>query len=120
MKRILLLFLVILLCLPIMAACSNGPEAQTETPSRDLSAISPPPEYSTLKPTSPIPQPDLDADDTEEPEKVVRYAASSESTKYHRINCHYVDRIKSYNIVYYYTKEEAKRAEKKPCSVCNP
>lgn len=61
-----------------------------------------------------------DQEDDNEPERVVRYAASSESDKFHYISCHYVDRIKSYNIVYYYTASEARSDGKSPCSVCCP
>lgn len=50
----------------------------------------------------------------------VRYAASCDSDKYHLIDCYYVDRIKSSNIVYYYTRDEAQRDSKIPCSVCKP
>ena len=61
-----------------------------------------------------------DQENFDEPERVVRYAASCESDKFHYISCYYVDRIRSYNIVYYYTVSEAYRDGKSPCSVWCP
>lgn len=78
-----------------------------------------PPEISTLAPVHGTPIID-DKEEDKQPEKTVRYAASSESDKFHYLSCHYVDRIKSYNIVYYYTASEARSDGKSPCSVCNP
>lgn len=49
-----------------------------------------------------------------------RYAASRESTKYHRLSCRYVDNILPNNLVYYSSEEAAQRAGKSPCSVCTP
>ena len=116
--------MIVCVLLGIFAACDVGsevsePEISSQTEKQTIQWKDPP-EIDTIKPLDPIPLPDQDADDHDEPERVVRYAASSESNKYHRLSCHYVDRIKSYNIVYYYTEEEAQRAGKKPCSVCSP
>ena len=81
------------------------------------------PEAPTIKPVETITLSNNQTEETEdfdESEKIARYAASSESNKYHLLSCHYVDRIKSYNIVYYYSESEAKNAGKFPCSVCRP
>ncbi len=55
-----------------------------------------------------------------EPEYTARYAASSESDKYHRPSCHYVDQILYENLIYFYSKDSAHRAGYSPCSVCEP
>jgi endonuclease G len=48
------------------------------------------------------------------------YVASRRSTKFHRPDCRYVDRISPANIVRYRTREEAMEDGRKPCAVCRP
>lgn len=98
MKRILALLLALLLCL---TACSNISEAEKDTKKETRPGV-------------------IEREPDEDPEPERRYAASSESDKYHRLSCRYVDKIKSYNIVYYSSESEARADGKKPCSVCNP
>ena len=115
--------LVFLLCLPCFVACG---ELQTTSDRNEHSTLAKyhvdwedPPEISTLAPVHGTPIIE-DEEEDNQPEKIVRYAASSESEKFHYLSCHYVDRIKSYNIVYYYTASEARNDGKTPCSVCCP
>ena len=129
-RRISRIALAIVLCILMSSfvSCVGLPATQdSEETTSSLSLKSEwadPPEYPTLNAPGTITIPDYQAeepdDPDDEPERVVRYAASSESNKYHRLSCHYVDRIKSYNLVYYYTENEALKDGKSPCSVCNP
>jgi len=48
------------------------------------------------------------------------YVASVNSDVFHHSWCHYVDRIKDYNKVYFSSREEAINAGYRPCKVCNP
>lgn len=48
------------------------------------------------------------------------YIASSESDKYHRRSCEYVENILDENRVYYDTAADAERDGKTACSVCRP
>ena len=103
-KVVMALVLILALCLSTFVACGelNANSDKKDTKSRDVAQ--------TVE----------DQEDDDEPERVPRYAASSESNIFHYLNCHYVDRIRSYNIVYYYTSDEARRDGKYPCSVCCP
>ena len=122
--KILALLLAICATLGIFTACEesavNTDTVDSKPLKSEITAL--PDEYPQLEAITGIPgyTPPSEPDEPDEPEKVARYAASSESNKYHRLSCHYVDRIKSYNIVYYYTESEAKKDGKKPCSVCSP
>lgn len=48
------------------------------------------------------------------------YIASSESDKYHRRSCEYVENILDENRVYYDTAADAERDSKTACSLCRP
>lgn len=48
------------------------------------------------------------------------YIASSESDKYHRRSCEYVENILDENRVYYDTAADAERDGKTACSLCRP
>ena len=76
-----------------------------------------PPEIPTIKKPDTIPEYDADI---VEPEYTTRYAASSESDKYHRPSCHYVDNILPWNLIYFYSKSDARSEGYSPCSVCDP
>ena len=126
--KIFTLFIVMCVLLGVFTACNGTSyeEHNTSPPVYTIPEYDPPPEppdieYPTLTvPSLQIKETETDDHDIDEPKHVARYAASSESDKYHRISCYYVDRIKSYNIVYYYTENEAIDDSKKPCSVCKP
>jgi hypothetical protein len=122
-KAVLALLLILTLCLPTFASCDRSSETspQEESPTFPNYNFNweDPPEISTLAPLDYAPIIE-DEDEDKQPERTVRYAASSESDKFHYLSCHYVDRIRSYNIVYYYTASEARRDGKSPCSVCCP
>ncbi len=126
-KRLSTIALTIILCILMSAfvSCGGLPTTQNSeetTRSQNIKTNwEDPLEFPAIKAPGTITLPDYQtAEPDDEPERVVRYAASSESNKYHRLSCHYVDRIKSYNIVYYYTASEARSDGKSPCSVCNP
>lgn len=118
--KIITLFVVMCVIFGIFTAC-GGLAASSDADDQTTKKIElkEPPELEAI---TGIPgyTPPSEPDEPDEPERTVRYAASSESNKYHRLSCHYVDRIKSYNIVYYYTEDEALDDGKKPCSVCKP
>ena len=124
-KTATLIALVLLVCnlVGVFVSCdgSSGTSAREEYstfPKYNFNWEDPP-EISTLAPLDDVPILE-DKEEDKQPERVVRYAASSESDKFHYLSCRYVDRIKSYNIVYYYTASEARSDGKSPCSVCNP
>lgn len=131
-KRLSIIALTIILCILISAfvSCKGLPATQeseehtTSHPLINKTEWQDPPDFPAIKDPETIILPDYQTEEPEdsddEPERVVRYAASSESNKYHRLSCHYVDRIKSYNLVYYYTENEALDDGKSPCSVCSP
>jgi uncharacterized repeat protein (TIGR02543 family) len=48
------------------------------------------------------------------------YAASRNSNVFHYTYCYYVDRIKSYNIIYYSSRAQAVNDGKRPCKICQP
>ena len=48
------------------------------------------------------------------------YIASVNSDVFHHSWCHYVDRIKDYNKIYFSSREEAIAAGYRPCEICNP
>ena len=98
MKRILSILLAVLF---LMTSCGNTSETKKESEKETRPVIT-------------------SSESDEDLEEEYRYVASSESDKYHRPSCHYVDKIKSYNIVYYYSENDARADGKKACSVCNP
>lgn len=127
--KIVTLLMIIFILLGIFVACGGLPASSSRDEEKQVGKVNvelvEPPEPSKIEISSHIVPPyvvQTDADDPEEtqPVKVYRYVASRESDKYHRTSCHYVDNILPENIVYYYTKESAKRAGKSPCSVCAP
>ena len=71
-------------------------------------------------PTQEQPSNNIELEDTKKSESFVCYAASSESNKYHRPSCYYVDKILDENLIYFYSESSAQRAGYSPCSVCNP
>ena len=48
------------------------------------------------------------------------FVGSIKSHVYHYPGCHYVDRIKSENLIYFDTPEDAIATGYHPCKVCNP
>ncbi len=48
------------------------------------------------------------------------YVGSKNLDVYHYPSCHYVDRIKSENLIYFDTPEDAIAAGYRPCKVCKP
>jgi hypothetical protein len=48
------------------------------------------------------------------------FVGSKESGVYHYSGCRYVDRIKSVNLIYFDTLEDAIAAGYHPCKVCKP
>lgn len=126
--KTLALFMIIITLTGSLIACGDSTlsDYDTDPPSYSIPEYNDPPEmpdYDFEVPTyipSFSPGTSSDDADDDEPARTVRYAASLESNKYHRLSCHYVDRIKSYNLVYYYTEDEAIDDGKKPCSVCSP
>jgi hypothetical protein len=48
------------------------------------------------------------------------YVGSKNSDVYHCPSCHYVDRIKPENLIYFDTPEDAIAAGYRPCKACNP
>lgn len=117
---ILSLISIIVVLLEIFVACGGLPasnEEREETAPKYNSTWEDPPEIPTLQLPDPIPEYDADI---VEPEYTTRYAASSESDKYHLPSCHYVDQILSYNLIYFYSESSARSAGYSPCSVCSP
>lgn len=97
MRKIILL-LLLLLTLSSLSSCTDE-DAKIETSSATF-------QEQTEAATVPITE--------------MKYVASRDSDKYHRLSCHYVDQILKENRVYYKTEEAARRAGKSPCSVCKP
>ena len=117
---ILALISTIVVLLEIFVACGGLPasnEEGEETAPKYNSTWEDPPEIPTLQLPDPIPEYDADI---VEPEYTTRYAASSESDKYHRPSCHYVDNILPWNLIYFYSKSDARAEGYSPCSVCDP
>ncbi len=48
------------------------------------------------------------------------YFASRKSDKYHRPSCYWVQRIKPQNLIGFKNREEATKADYRPCKVCRP
>ena len=132
--RCVLLILTALFLLHTFVSCGGLPASPIEEKeTRDKITYVEPPEFEpveTLKPFEYEGNPMLPeyVGNTPTPEKetdkpaatTVRYAASRESNKYHRLRCHYVDNILPENLVYYTSEDAARRAGKSPCSVCRP
>ncbi len=108
LTAILALILTVVALLGIFTACGGLPSADEREETTTIQTPDPIPEY-TGEIVEPV-----------EPQYTTRYAASSESDKYHRTSCHYVDQILSWNLIYFYSEESARRAGYSPCSVCNP
>ena len=60
-----------------------------------------------------------DTTKSEKPQSIVYYA-SVKSEIYHHASCEWAQKIKSENRVIFKTREDAKAAKYKPCSVCKP
>ena len=101
----------------IFTACGGLPASDDVNVTDQYYPWEDPPELPTIK--MPDPMPEYDADIVE-PEYTTRYAASSESDKYHLPSCHYVDNILPWNLIYFYSKSEAHSEGYSPCSVCDP
>ena len=121
LTAILALILTIVALLGIFTACGGLPSAdEREETTTKIPSWKDPPEISTIQTPDPIPEYDGEIIEPVEPQYTTRYAASSESDKYHRTSCHYVDQILSWNLIYFYSEESARRAGYSPCSVCDP
>lgn len=48
------------------------------------------------------------------------YVGSAKSDKFHYTDCRAAQRIKSSNLVYFYSREEALNAGYVPCGICHP
>jgi len=61
---------------------------------------------------------------TKQPEKQIsaeiRFVSSKNGTVFHRSDCNSAKRIKPENLVVYSTRDEAIKAGKRPCKLCNP
>ena len=118
---ILALILTIVALLGIFTACGGLPSAdEREEITTKSSYFKDPPEIPTIEAPDPIPEYDGEIVEPVEPQYTIRYAASSESDKYHRLSCHYVDQILDDNLIYFYSESSARRAGYSPCSVCDP
>lgn len=121
LTAILALMLTMAALLGIFTACGGLPPADGhEETTTKIPSWKDPPEYPTIETLGPIPEYDGEIVEPTEPQYTTRYAASSESDKYHRTSCHYVDQILSWNLIYFYSEESARRAGYTPCSVCEP
>jgi hypothetical protein len=49
-----------------------------------------------------------------------KYVASKNSKVFHKADCQFAKRIKPENIVIYNTRDDAVKAGKNPCKICNP
>lgn len=49
-----------------------------------------------------------------------QYVASIHKEPFHRISCHWAQKISPKNAVYYNTREEAIQDGHRPCKVCKP
>lgn len=109
----------------VFVACGGLPASSTyEEDVKPKTEWEDPPEISTVqRPAYDIPegvvQTDADDPDDYSPPST-RYAASSESDRYHRTSCFYVDNILRENLIYFYSEDSARRAGYYPCSVCSP
>lgn len=118
---ILVLILTIVALLGIFTACGGLPSVdEREETTTKIPSWKDPPEYPTIDTLGPAIEYEEDLVEPVEPQYTIRYAASSESNKYHRTSCHYVDQILSWNLIYFYSEESARRAGYSPCSVCDP
>lgn len=111
--------LVLFLLLGIFVACGGLPASDNYENSTEKHFVwDDPPNYSGIE------APDLVIPEYEEsvfePEYTVCYVASSESNRYHRTSCHYVDQILSENLIYFYSENSARGAGYSPCSICEP
>ena len=121
LTAILALILTVVALLGVFTACGGLPSAdEREETTTKLPSWKDPPEISTIQTPDPIPEYTGEIVEPVEPQYTTRYAASSESNKYHRTSCHYVDQILSWNLIYFYSEESARRAGYSPCSLCNP
>ena len=117
LMAILALIMTTIALLGIFVACDGLPASNDVNVTEKHYSWEDPPDIPTLQ--TPDPLPEYDADIVE-PEYTMRYAASSESDKYHRPSCHYVDQILSCNLIYFYSESSARCAGYSPCSVCSP
>lgn len=114
---ILALIMTTIALIGIFTACGGLPASDDVNVTDQYYPWEDPPELPTIK----MPDPMLEYDaDIVEPEYTTRYAASSESDKYHRPSCHYVDNILPWNLIYFYSKSDARSEGYSPCSVCDP
>lgn len=52
--------------------------------------------------------------------KFGKYYASKESDKFHRPGCEWAQEIHDFNLIIYYSREDAIDAGRVPCHVCHP
>lgn len=125
MKKHLITVLTLTLCLFIIlgafVACdisseNNAPEQTTEYQWKyDDDAYKGPyiPSNPSFEyPETAVPLPEF--------EYITYYVASKESNKYHMPYCYYVDNILDENIIYFYSKSEARSEGYSACSACDP
>ena len=117
LMAILALVMITVALLGIFTACGGLPASDDVNVTEKHYNWEDPPEIPTIKMPDPVPEYDADI---VEPEYTPRYAASSESDKYHRPSCHYVDNILPWNLIYFYSKSDARSEGYSPCSVCSP
>ncbi len=121
MTAILALIMTTIALIGIFTACGGLPastEKKESTTEKAQWTWEDPPKIPTIEiPDIDVPEYD---EDIVEPEHTTRYAASSESDKYHRTSCHYVDQILPQNLIYFYSESSARSAGYSPCSVCSP
>lgn len=63
---------------------------------------------------------DIDKENTSMVETAPLYVASQQGTRFHRLDCSTVKRIRENNRQYFHSHEEAINAGYNPCSVCHP
>ena len=121
LTAILALILTVVALLGVFTACGGLPSAdEREETTTKLPSWKDPPEISTIQTPNPIPEYTGEIVEPVEPQYTTRYAASSESDKYHRTSCHYVENILDENLIFFYSKNFAHRSGYSPCSVCDP
>ena len=129
-RFILVIALLMIACITagIFASCGGEPASQDSTTKKQTNTyqeLEPPPTPTVI--TSPeiedILWSETIKDNAGTPNKPVTagsYAASSESNKYHRRGCYYVDNILPENLIYFSSEYAARQAGYSPCSVCDP
>jgi len=73
-----------------------------------------------LPPTTELMPPIVKSETKTSESQEYKYAASRNSDVFHYINCSYVNSIKSDNLIWFKTREEAIASGRSPCKTCSP